>query len=41
VWMRAYSSGVTLVPIDFVRRDAMRGFLAAARNARCALSKPG
>src|SRR5688572_12527864 len=28
-WMRSYSSGVTFVPIDFVRRDAMRGLLEA------------
>jgi hypothetical protein len=27
--MRAYSSGVTFVPTDFVRRDAMRRLLAA------------
>ena len=31
VWMRPYSSGVTLVPMDLVRRDAMRGLLAARR----------
>src|SRR3989442_15348200 len=33
VWMRAYSSGVTFVPIDFVRRDAMRRLLTA-RHAK-------
>jgi hypothetical protein len=34
--MRSYSSGVTFVPMDFVRRDAMRGLLAAWHPTRAA-----
>src|SRR2546422_6406881 len=34
--MRAYSSGVTFVPMDLVRRDAMRGLLAEWRALRTA-----
>ena len=40
VWMRAYSSGVTFVPMDFrPSRDHARTPCSVARNTRCAPSK--